>query len=123
MKLPRRQFLHLAAGAAALPVLSRVAWAQPYPARPITMLVPFPAGGGTDAVARTIVCGHHLDKPSSSVEVPARRAMAIPSLRAAGTGRQWRGLRSAIQSAQLFLPNRAGRNSTSRNCHKEGCTG
>ena len=35
MKLPRRQFLHLAAGAAALPAVSRVAWAQAYPARPV----------------------------------------------------------------------------------------
>ena len=54
MKFPRRRFLHLAAGAVALPALSHVAKAQAYPSRPITMLVPFPAGGGTDAVARTI---------------------------------------------------------------------
>src|SRR5262249_10528343 len=52
MKLPRRQFLHLAAGAAALPALSLVARAQAYPSRPITMIVPFPAGGGTDVLAR-----------------------------------------------------------------------
>ena len=52
--LLRRQFLHLAAGAVALPASSHVARAQAYPSRPITMLVPFPAGGGTDAVARTI---------------------------------------------------------------------
>ena len=54
MKFPRRRFLRLAAGAVALPALSHVARAQAYPSRPITMLVPFPAGGGTDAVARTI---------------------------------------------------------------------
>jgi tripartite-type tricarboxylate transporter receptor subunit TctC len=54
MKVPRRQFLHLAASTAALPAVSRVAQAQTYPSRPITMLVPFPAGGGTDAVARVI---------------------------------------------------------------------
>src|SRR5262249_38652791 len=52
MKLPRRQFLHLCAGATALPAISRIARAQAYPSRPITMIVPFPAGGGTDVLAR-----------------------------------------------------------------------
>ena len=47
MKLPRRQFLHLAAGAAALPAASRIAWAQAYPSRPVRLLVGFPAGKGT----------------------------------------------------------------------------
>ena len=55
MKLARRKFLHLAAGAAAPPALSRVAIAQTYPTRPITMIVPFAAGGPADAVARIIV--------------------------------------------------------------------
>jgi tripartite-type tricarboxylate transporter receptor subunit TctC len=56
MKLPRRNFLHLAAGAAALPVVSRIAsaLAQTYPSRPITVIVGFPPGVGTDAVGRTI---------------------------------------------------------------------
>jgi len=52
MKLLRRNFLRLAAGAATLPVMPRMAAAQSYPSRPITLIVPYPAGGGADAVAR-----------------------------------------------------------------------
>jgi tripartite-type tricarboxylate transporter receptor subunit TctC len=52
MKIPRRNFLRFAAGAAALPALSRVATAQSYPSRPVTMIVPFPAGGAADVVGR-----------------------------------------------------------------------
>ncbi len=54
MRLPRRQFLHLVAGAAALPAVSRVASAQAYPSRPVTMIVPFAAGGPTDVAARVV---------------------------------------------------------------------
>jgi tripartite-type tricarboxylate transporter receptor subunit TctC len=54
MKLPRRQFLRLAAGAAGLPAVSRVAWAQTYPARPVRMIVGFPAGNASDIIARLI---------------------------------------------------------------------
>jgi hypothetical protein len=54
MKLPRRTFLHLAAGAAALPALSQIARAQAYPSRPVRLIVPAPAGGGYDLTARLI---------------------------------------------------------------------
>jgi tripartite-type tricarboxylate transporter receptor subunit TctC len=52
MKLPRRTFLHLAAGAAALPAVSRFAWAQTYPTKPVRVVVGAPPGGGHDIFAR-----------------------------------------------------------------------
>jgi tripartite-type tricarboxylate transporter receptor subunit TctC len=54
MKLPRRRFLHLAVGAAALPALSRVAWAQTYPTRPVRWIVGYPPAGASDIAARLI---------------------------------------------------------------------
>lgn len=65
MKLPRRQFLHLAAGAAAFPLASRLARADGYPTRPVRLLVGFAAGGNFDVVARIMAqwLSDHLGQP------------------------------------------------------------
>src|SRR5262245_15575617 len=61
LKLPhRRKFLHLSAGAAAMPTVSRFAWAQNYPTRPVTIIVPFAAGATTDVSARIV--GEHMSR-------------------------------------------------------------
>src|SRR5438477_8865201 len=66
MKLPRRTFLHLATGVAALPAVTRIARAQAYPVRPMTMIVPFAAGGPQDVLGRLMaqrmseILGHQV---------------------------------------------------------------
>jgi tripartite-type tricarboxylate transporter receptor subunit TctC len=87
VKLPRRQFLHLAAGAAALPVVSRVARAQAYPSRPVRIVVGLPAGGNQDAIARLIApwlserLGQQIiidNHPSASNNIAAEAVIRSP---------------------------------------------
>ena len=73
-KHPRRRFLGLAAGAAALPAVSRIAWAQSYPARPVRIIVGFAAGGGADITARLI--GQWLSERLSQQFIIENRAGA-----------------------------------------------
>ena len=79
MKLPRRQFLHLAAGAAALPAVSRIAWAQAYPTRPVRIIVGFAAGRRD----------RHHRAPDGSMAVGAARP-AIRHREPAGRRQQYR---------------------------------
>jgi hypothetical protein len=84
MKLPRRNFLHLAAGAAALLAVSRIARAQSYPARPVRVIVPFAPGGPTDIFTR--------------LEPPKKEAETSPGSRTRprrGSVRAWPQGRSA----------------------------
>ena len=88
MKLPRRKFLHLAAGAAAVPALSRIAMAQAYPARPVRIVVGAPPGGSSDITARLI--GQSLserlgqpviieNRPGSGANIAGEAFMRAPS--------------------------------------------
>jgi tripartite-type tricarboxylate transporter receptor subunit TctC len=90
MKLRRRQFLHMAAGAAALPATSRIAGAQTYPRRPVSVMVGYPAGAATDLVARLM--GQRLSERLGQPFIIENRAGANSNIatevvmRAAGDG-------------------------------------
>src|SRR5262245_6832434 len=72
MKLPRRSLLHLAAGVAALPVVSRLAWAQTYPSRPVRIVIPFAPGGPTDTFGRLMAqrLSEHFSKKFYVENIP-----------------------------------------------------
>src|SRR5712671_4122587 len=107
MKLPRRQFLHLAAGAAATPAVSRIASAQAYPTKPIRWIIGFPPGGGADAVARIMEpwlsrrLGQPViieNRPGASTNIAVQTVVNAPP---DGYTLLWHGL-SSVVNASLF---------------------
>src|SRR6195256_3749389 len=97
MELPRRRFLHLAAAAAAFPAASRNAAAQAYPTRPITMVVPFPAAGPADVLARIL---------SERMRVSLGRSVIVENLGgAAGSIAVGRVARAAPDGYTVILGN------------------
>src|SRR5262245_35335846 len=95
MKLPRRNFLHLVAGAAALPAVSRIAWAQAYPSRPVHLLEGFGAGAAPDIIARLI--GQALSERLGQSFVVENRAGASSNIAAEAV------VRAAPDGYTLFL--------------------
>jgi len=120
--LGRRQFLYLAAGAAALPAVSRFAWAQAYPTRPVRIIVGVAAGGGGDLIAR--VMGQWLserlgqpfvieNRPGGSGNIGTEAVVRAPAdgIHAPPVQHSKRDQRGALRQAQFqFCPRyRAGR--------------
>ena len=97
MKLPRRRFLQLAAGAAALPAVSRLAWAQAYPSRPVRIISGFAAAGGTDIAAR--IMGQWLSERLGQPFIIENRPGANSNIAAEAV------VRSAPDGYTLFLAN------------------
>ena len=78
MKLPRRRFLHGAASAALVSAIARAAWSQNYPARPVRLIVGFPAGNAPDIIARLV--GQWLsDRLGQQVIIENRRGRPATS--------------------------------------------
>jgi len=107
MKFPRRQFLHLAAVAAALPAVSRAASAEAYPTKPIRWIIGFPAGGGADTVARIMEpwlsrrLGQPViieNRPGASTNIAVQAVVNAPP---DGYTLLWHGL-SSVVNASLF---------------------
>jgi tripartite-type tricarboxylate transporter receptor subunit TctC len=107
MKLPRRRFLHMAAGAAALHAVSRTASAQAYPTKPIRWIIGFPAGGGADTVARIMEpwLSRQLGQPviienrsGASTNIAVQAVVNSPP---DGYTLLWHGL-SSVVNASLF---------------------
>jgi len=101
MKFPRRKFLNLAAGAAALPALSRIASAQTYPTRPVRIVVGYAAGGSADIVARLI--GQPLserlgqqfiveNRLSAATNIATEAVVRAPRAKRAGSGNLHRAI-------------------------------
>src|SRR5262249_41823927 len=108
MKFSRRSFLHLAAGAAALPAVSRIARAQTYPSKPLRWIVGFPAGGGADTVARIMEpwLSKRLEqsviienRPGASTNIAVQTVVNSPP---DGYTLLWHGL-SSVVNASLFV--------------------
>ena len=109
MKLPRRNFLHLAAGAAVLPAVPRIARAQAYPTRPVRWIIGFPPGGGADIVARIMArwlsarLGQEVvieNKPGAGMNIATQ---AVVNSQPDGHTLLWVGTANAV-NATLYEP-------------------